>query len=89
MLIHAFVFSRLDYCNSLYIGVSQASLRRLQAVQNAAARLLTGTRKYDHISPVLASLGWLTIRDRVDFKMLVYAYKSLNGLAPSYLSELL
>lgn len=89
MLIHAFVFSRLDYCNSSYTGVSHASLRRLQAAQNAAARLLTGTRKYDHISPVLASLGWLTIRDRVDFKMLVYAYKCLNGLAPSYLSELL
>ncbi len=89
MLIHAFVFSRLDYCNSLYIGVSQTSLSRLQVVQNAAARLLTGTRKYDHISPILASLGWLPIQARVDFKLLIFVYKSLNGLAPPYLSELL
>ncbi len=89
MLIHAFVFSRLDYCNSLYIGVSQTSLSRLQVVQNAVARLLSGTRKYDHISPILASLGWLPIQARVDFKLLIFAYFCLNGLAPSYLSELL
>lgn len=49
--IHAFVTSRLDYCNSLYCGLPQSSLSRLQIVQNAAARLLTGSRKRDHISP--------------------------------------
>ena len=41
-VIHAFITSRLDYCNALYFGVSQSSLARLQLVQNAAARLLTG-----------------------------------------------
>ncbi len=44
-VIHAFISSRLDYCNGLYLGVSQSLLSRLQLVQNAAARLLTGTRK--------------------------------------------
>uniref|UniRef100_A0A3Q2ZS88 Reverse transcriptase domain-containing protein n=1 Tax=Kryptolebias marmoratus TaxID=37003 RepID=A0A3Q2ZS88_KRYMA len=48
--IHAFVTTRLDYCNALYIGVSDSCISQLQRVQNAAARLLTGTRKFDHIS---------------------------------------
>ena len=58
-VIHAFVSTRLDYCNVLYVGVSGLSIVHLQLVQNAAARLLTGTRKYSHISPILSSLHWL------------------------------
>ena len=52
-LIHAFMTSRLDYCNAVYAGVNQASISQLQLVQNAAARLLTGTRKQEHITPVV------------------------------------
>ncbi|XP_026176392.1 uncharacterized protein LOC113138288 [Mastacembelus armatus] len=89
LVIHAFVTSRLDYCNALYLGVSQASLLRLQLVQNAAARLLTGTRKYKHITPILAALHWLPVSFRVHFKVLLFVFKSLNGLAPPYLTELL
>ena len=89
MAIHAFISSRLDYCNSLYVGINQASLKRLQLVQNAAARLLTGTKKYHHITPVLASLHWLPVKFRVDFKVLLFVFKSLHGLSPSYLSELI
>lgn len=89
IVIHAFVTTRLDYCNSLYVGVSASSIARLQMVQNAAARLLTGTRKFEHISPILASLHWLPIHFRIDFKTILFVFKSLNGLAPPYLSELL
>ncbi|XP_032879310.1 uncharacterized protein LOC116974699, partial [Amblyraja radiata] len=88
-VIHAFITSRLDYCNALYCGVARASLARLQLVQNAAARLLTGTRKREHITPILASLHWLPVHFRVHFKILLFVFKSLNGLAPPYLSELL
>ena len=56
-VINAFVTSRLDYCNALYVGMDQASIKRLQLVQNAAARLLTGHKKRDHITPILASLA--------------------------------
>ena len=86
---HAFVTSRLDYCNSLYVGMGQAQISRLQLVQNAAARLLTGTRKREHISPVLASLHWLPVPYRIDYKLLLIVYKCLNGLAPAYLTDLL
>uniref|UniRef100_A0A8C5AN71 Reverse transcriptase domain-containing protein n=1 Tax=Gadus morhua TaxID=8049 RepID=A0A8C5AN71_GADMO len=89
IVIHAFVTTRLDYCNALYMGISEASIARLQLVQNAAARLLTNTRKYDHITPILASLHWLPVRFRIHFKILLFAFKALNGLAPPYLSELL
>ena len=89
IVIHALISSRLDYCNSLYSGISQSSLSRLQLVQNAAARLLTGTRRRDHITPVLASLHWLPVRFRIQFKILLFVYKALNGLAPPYISELL
>ncbi len=58
-------------------------------VQNAAARVLTRTRKYDHITPVLLILHWLSIKHRIDFTILLITYKTLNGLAPQYLSKLL
>lgn len=87
--IHAFVFSHLEYCNSLYTGISQSALSRLQAVQNAAARMLTGTRKREHITPILFSLSWLPVHFQIEYKILVMVFKSLNGLAPIYLRDLL
>ncbi len=87
--IHAFMTSRLDYCNALLGGCSARLINKLQMVQNSAARVLTRTRKYDHISPVLSTLHWLPTKHRIDFKILLITYKALNGLAPQYLSELL
>ena len=88
-VIHAFITTRLDYCNALYFGVSQSCLHRLQLIQNAAARLLTGTRRFDHISPVLASLHWLPVHFRIHFKILLFVFKSFHGLAPPFISDLL
>ncbi len=51
--------------------------------------LMTRTRKYEHISPVLSTLHWLPTKHRIDFKILLITYKALNGLAPQYLSEIL
>jgi len=88
-LVHAFVTSRIDYANALLCGCSQSLLDKLQRVQNVAARVVMRVKKYEHITPVLKSLHWLPVRERIDFKILLLVYKSLNGLAPSYLSELL
>ena len=88
-LIHAFVTSRLDYCNSLLFGLPSTSLYRLQRIQNIAARILTRTKKFDHITPVLKSLHWLPIHLRIKFKILLLCFRIINGLAPAYLSDLL
>ena len=88
-LIHAFVFSRLDYCNAILSGLPKKETDRLQLVQNAAARVLTKTKMREHITPVLASLHWLPVVFRIDFKILLLVYKGVNGLAPSYLYDCL
>lgn len=88
-VIHAFVTTTLDYCNSLYYSVSQSLLFCLQLVQNTAPRLLSGTRKYDAVTPILSALHWLPIKFRIDFKILLFVYKALNNLAPQYLTDLL
>ena len=88
-LIHAFVGSRLAYCNSLLVGIPETSLAKLQRVQNIAARILTGTRKYDHMTPVLYKLHWLPLKYRIQYKIILMTYWALNGLAPNYLQDLL
>ncbi len=87
-LILAFMTSRLDYCNALLGGCSACLINKLQMVQNAAARVLTRTRKYDHISPVLSTLHWLPIKHCIHLNILLNNYKALKGLAPQYLSEI-
>ncbi|KAI5628111.1 hypothetical protein C0J50_8255, partial [Silurus asotus] len=88
-LVHAFMTSRIDYCNALLGGCPASLINKLQLVQNAAARILTRSRKYDHINdPILSSLHWLPVKFRIDYKLLLLTYKALNGLAPMYLSSL-
>ena len=86
-LVNAFVMSRLDCCNSLCYGINEGLLNKLQHIQNAAARLVTDTRKYDHITPVLRDLHWVPIRQRIVFKLATMVYKCQHGLCPSYLAE--
>ena len=83
------VTSRFDYCNGLLCGIPEELIRKLQRVQNNAARVITLTKKHDHITPVLKDLHWLPVRKRIEFKILLLAYKCLQGTAPSYLRELL
>ncbi len=85
--IHALITTRLDYRNSLYLGISKSSIARLQLVQNAAAKFLKRQRKFDHVTPILKSLHWLPVHLRIEFKILLYVFKSINNLAPSYLSD--
>ena len=88
-LIHAFITSRIDHCNILLSGLNQNQIKKLQHVQNSAARLLTGTRKQEHITPVLKELQWLPVTARIRFKILLMTFKYLNLLAARYLTDLL
>ena len=86
---HALILSRLDYCKSLLTGINHKSLSRLQLVKNSAARLLTGFNRWLHITPVLASLHWLPVCFRIDFKNLLITFKARHGLAPEYIKDML
>ena len=86
--IHAVISSRLGYCNSLLYVLPKKSLDRLQHVQNMAARLITRTKITDHITPVLHILHWLSINQRIVFKIMTLTFKSLHDLVPQYLTEL-
>ncbi len=86
-LIQAFVSSRLDYCNAILFGITDRLLRRLQSVQNAAARLITGSRRCDHITPILRDLHWLPVRRRIDFKVATMVFRALHDRSPQYLAS--
>ena len=83
------VMLRIDYCNALLAGLPQSSLVPLQRVQNCAARVLTGTRKSAHITPVLMKLHWLPVKFRVMYKLCILVCKCLNGIGHEYLVDLL
>ena len=85
-LTHAYVTSRFDFCNSLLGGSANKLLAKLQSIQNSSARILTNTRKFDHISPTLRKLHWLPVKYRVMFKLAVIAHKSIyNERYPAYI----
>ena len=86
-VIHVFVVSWLDGTNSLLYGLLAIELKKLQKIQYSAARILTGASKYDHITPVLKQLHWLPV-SRIEYKILMLAFKFLHGLAPHYLQAL-
>jgi len=87
-LLYAFVGSRIDCCNSILAvaGVSGQLLQRLQSVQNAAARLVTGARRSDRMTPILRQLHWPPVRQRITFKTAVLVYKCRHGMALPYQS---
>ena len=90
ILVHAFVTSCIDYCISLLAGAPRTMTDKLQRVMNADARIISNTRKFDHGLTQLRHdvLYWLDVADRITFRLCVYVFLCLHGMAPSYLSEL-
>ena len=69
VVLNSLVFSKLFYCSTVWSGTTQQNIRKLQLLQNFAARILTGKRKYDHISPILKDLRWLTVKEMLQLRV--------------------
>ena len=88
-LVHAIVSSKIDYCNLFLYGLSIKHLNKLQRVLNCASQVMSCVRKHEHMSPVLKSLHWLPIPQRIEYKVIILTFKAVHGLAPEYLQVLL
>ena len=89
IMVNSMITSKLDYCNAILYGLPNCDLDKLYSVQKLAARLITGIRKYDQITPLLKQLHWLPVKRRIEYKMVLLVFKCHQGSAPEYLSELL
>ena len=76
----------LFYCSSVWSNTTESNLRKLQAVQNFAARIITHTRKYEHITPVLKELRWFPVNLQLYYRDALTTFKCLTGRAPVYLT---
>ncbi len=89
LLVQALVLSRLDYCNALLAGLPSSSIKPLQLIKNAAARLIFNEPKRTHVTPLFINLHWLPIAAHIKFKALMFAYRTTSGSTPLYLNSLL
>ena len=88
-LVQAIIISCLDYCNSLYFGCSNVVMNQLQNIQNRACRLVFGLKRKDSVQDKLKDLHWLKVRERIEFKLCLLTFKAVNGIGPSYLSDII
>ena len=84
-LVTSLVLTRLDYGNAVLVGLPVNQLRRLQSVQNAAARFIFGLKHHDHVTAALVNLHWLRVPERIKFKVAVLVYRAIHDTAPVYL----
>ena len=87
VLIHSLVMSHLDYGNSLFFGLPDCNINKLQRVQNAAAKVVLQSRRMDSWTECFMELHWLPIRACIEHKILMLVYSSVHCLAPKYLSD--
>ena len=86
-IINSLVFSKLLYCSSVWANTTKKNVKLSQTVQNFAAQIGSGTRKFDHVTPILKQLQWLPVIKQLEVRDATMVFKCLNGLAPPYLCQ--
>ena len=86
-LVHALVTSKLDACNSLFVGMSRGNFAKLQLLQNAALRCVLNIPPQSHLARHYVDLHWLQVEKRSYFKYIVLIFKCINNFAPVQLSS--
>ena len=86
--INSFIFSKLQYCSTVWSNTSNSNIDKSQKVQNFAGRIILGKRKYDHISDGLRSLKWLPIREKLILNDATLMHKCINKPVPDYLADI-
>ena len=85
-LVHAFIVNRLDHCSSLNCGLPQVRLQPLDGVLRTAARMIGGVPKFGHISEFMrVTLRWLSVRQRIHYRLSTIVWWCVLGIAPTYL----
>ena len=89
MLVCSFICSRIDYCNAVFAGLPRSTTNHLDSILHAVARMISGRSKHDHIISILTDkLHWLTVLQRVIYKLCLTTYKAINATAPSYIAAM-
>ena len=79
IIINVLVFGKLFYCSSVWSNTTQSNLDKLPAVQNFACRIVSGARKFDHITPLLKDLRSLPVKQQLYFRLAVLVFKCITG----------
>ena len=87
LIIKSLVFSKIFYCSTIWSNTSSRNIKKIQLIQNFASRIITGVSKFDHVTPILRQLNWLSVRQQLYLRDAVMTYKCVNNLAPKYLSS--
>ena len=82
-IIKILVFSKMFYCSSVWSNTSVTNINKLQAIQNFTARIVTRSRKFDHITPILKQLRWMPVKDHFFYRDAILTFKCINGMAPA------
>ena len=88
--MHALIFSRIDYCNSILYEMSDSEISYLQHIQNTTARILAKCgNSFIHSKVILKKLHWLSIKQRIVYTILITTYKAYHSIAPKYICDLI
>ena len=87
VVIQSLVFSKMYYCSSVWANTTASNICKLQAVQNFAVRIITNSRKFDHITPLLKELQWIPVKQYLFYRDAVMTFKCMSGTVPEYLSQ--